>query len=106
MKIDSNYGELAAINHEITRHQKASLVFALFNRQTISDFYSRNAIRLKLLSEKIAKLVELYVEHDDKGAAVMDTEKPGMYKYKTPEDEKAFNAQWEEFSATSITINI
>jgi hypothetical protein len=105
-QITSNINTLVQMRKEIEEQSKASVTFAVFNKEKIARFYKLNAIRLKAADDKINSMIKKLVKQDENGNAVKEKGEDGVTRfiYNNEDDQVTFEIDYKNYMERGCSI--
>jgi hypothetical protein len=107
MKIDTNYAELNHRASEIAVFKKQWPTIAQMLGSRIGEFEKRNAITLDIMRKRVQAIMGKHIEKTEDGKfydVVKEEGKPDKWKFKTPESEADFEAEYKECMEKPVSI--
>ena len=105
-KREGTFHQLMKARNEINQCVQSSIVFALFNSEKIKRFADYNKDKIQSADEFLARLIKMYVKHDDKEQPIHLDTKDGLARYEFVSEpaEKEFAVKYKEFMGRKIMI--
>lgn len=106
MKQNGTYWDLKKFRDDINSQIQEHVTFAMFHKQKISDFRTRNKMKLEHMDKCVKQMIKDFVEHDNEGNPIIVKKEgqPDVYQYESEEKKAAHDKAFRHFMSVTIVI--
>jgi hypothetical protein len=98
------YGEFNLILQDLERMNRQSPALRFLLKEKINRFHQLNSMSIKILNKFIIDNVKKYVEHENDLPVIKEIDGATQYCFASPDDEKAYLDEANEFMNRSIYV--